>query len=135
MLRIAVFWIFACSNFFVNYLLIKYKGIVVNYVFWFILVIVMFSDDIMRNREQRRLGEYRRELRNRLFKRNFKSTIIRRFDIQRCNICFIRNNSCGIVNVRLCQIVSKRVCRFRVNRALLVEDKIFCRQRLIVGLL
>lgn len=51
MLCIVVFWIFVCSNFFVNYLLIKYKGIVVNYVFWFILVIVMFSDDIMRNWE------------------------------------------------------------------------------------
>ena len=133
MLRIAVLWIFACSNLFVNYPLIKHKGTVVNHVLWLTPAIAMFSDDMMRNREQRRPGEHRREPRNRLLKRNFKSTIIRRFDTQRCNICFTRNNSCGIVNVRLCQIASKRACRFRVNRALPAEDKILCRQRLTVG--
>ena len=133
MLRIAVLWIFACSNLFVNYPLIKHKGTVVNHVLWLTPAIAMFSDDMMRNREQRRPGEHRLEPRNRLLKRNFKSTIIRRFDTQRCNICFTRNNSCGIVNVRLCQIASKRACRFRVNRALPAEDKILCRQRLTVG--
>ena len=88
--------------------------------------------EISGGQKQRRPGEHRREPRNRLLKRNFKSTIIRRFDTQRCNICFTRNNSRGIVNVRLCQIASKRACRFRVNRALPAEDKILCRQRLTV---
>ncbi len=77
----------------------------------------MFSDDMMRNREQRRPCEHRREPRNWLLKRNFKSTIIRRFDTQRCNICFTRNNSRGIVNVRLCQIASKGLAVFGSTRA------------------
>ncbi len=52
MLRIAVLWIFACSNLFVNYPLIKHKGTVVNHVLWLTPAIAMFSDDMMRNREQ-----------------------------------------------------------------------------------